>query len=140
LPLRNRCVVSGSTPETALTFYSLKQQTTMNKLISKIETLQAIEKRTAMQSVYLANAEYKIESKTMSKVYRAVSESPYAAEILDGSPMPEFRLFCEAMKPNESRLYSVYQGFLTLKKFRKVSKVEKTAKKAARQNKATAKK
>ena len=112
----------------------------MNKIQSKIEALKGIENRTAMQSVYLANAEYKIESKTMSKVYRAVSESPYAAEILDGAPMPEFRLFCEAMKPNESRLYSVYNGFMCLKKFRKVTNVEKAAKKAARQSKNTAKK
>jgi hypothetical protein len=112
----------------------------MNKTQSKIEALKGIENRSAMQSVYLANAEYKIESKTMSKVFRAVTESPYAAEILDGAEMPTFAQFCEAMKPNESRLYSVYQGFITLKKFRKVTNVEKTAKKAARQSKATAKK
>lgn len=112
----------------------------MNKTQSKIEALKGIENRTGMQSVYLANAEYKIESKTMSKVFRAVTESPYASEILDGAEMPTFAQFCEAMKPNESRLYSVYQGFLTLKKFRKVTNVEKAAKKAARQSKNTAKK
>jgi hypothetical protein len=112
----------------------------MNKEIAKIEALKGIENRTAMQSVYLANATHKIENKTMSKVYRSVCESPYANEILDGAKMPTFNEFCKAMKPNESRLYSVYQGFLTLKKFRKVTNVEKAAKKAARQNKATAKK
>jgi hypothetical protein len=112
----------------------------MNKTQLKAAELKGIENRTAMQSVYLANAEYKIESKTMSKVFRAVTESEYASEILDGAEMPSFAQFCEAMKPNESRLYSVYQGFLTLKKFRKITNVEKTAKKAERQNKATAKK
>lgn len=112
----------------------------MNKTQLKIEALKGIENRTAMQSVYLANAEYKIECKTMSKVYKEVSESKYASEILDGAKIPTFNEFCKAIKPNESRLYSVYQGFLTLKKFRKVTNVEKAAKKAARQNKNAAKK
>lgn len=112
----------------------------MKNVISKIETLQAIENRTSMQSVYLANAVHKVENKSMSKVYRAVCESPYAAEIYGSDVLPSFKDFCAAMKQNESQLYSVYQGFMTLKRLRPVSNVEKAAKKAARQNKNTAKK
>ena len=112
----------------------------MNKEISRIEALKGIENRTAMQSVYLANATHKIENKTMSKVYRSVCESPYAAEIYGSDVLPSFKDFCGEMKQNESQLYSVYQGFMTLKRLRPITNVEKTAKKAARQNKNAAKK
>lgn len=113
----------------------------MKNVISKIETLQAIENRTSMQSVYLANAVHKVENKTLSKVYRAVCESPYAAEIYGSKTLPTFNEFADKMKKNESGLYSVYQGFLTLKALRantSVGKKEAAAAKVARQNKKNA--
>lgn len=110
----------------------------MNKVIAKIEELKAVETRTAMQSVYLANAVHKVENKTLSKVYRSVCESEYAAEIYGSKTLPTFNEFADKMKKNESGLYSVYQGFLTLKALRAntaIGKKEAAAAKVKRQNK-----
>ena len=112
----------------------------MNKVIAKIEELKAVENRTAMQSVYLANAVHKIENKSMSKVYRSVCENEYAVEIYGSEKLPTFKEFCGAMKQNETGLYSVYAGLIALKRLRPQTAKEKTAAKVARQNKTAAKK
>lgn len=113
----------------------------MNKVIAKIEELKTVEKRTTMQSVYLANAVHKIENKTLSKVYRSVCESEYAAEIYGSKTLPTFNVFADKIKKSETGLYSVYQGFLTLKALRAntaIGKKEAASAKVARQNKKNA--
>lgn len=113
----------------------------MNKVIQKIEELKAVENRTAMQNVYLANAVHKIENKSLSKVYRAVCESEFAADIYGSKTLPTFNVFADKIKKSESGFYSVYQGFLTLKALRAntaIGKKEAAAAKVARQNKKNA--
>lgn len=113
----------------------------MKNVIAKIEELKAVENRTAMQSVYLANAVHKIENKSMSKVYRSVCENEYAVEIYGSKTLPTFKVFCGAMKQNETGLYSVYAGFMALKRLRAntaIGKKEAAAAKVKRQNKKNA--
>ena len=108
---------------------------TLKEKVAKYEALKTQGTLTLTQLGYLANAKYKIEDRSLSKVYKVVSELSDAKELLGNSPMPTFKQFAEAMPIKD--FYSVYEGIRTLIKFNKASA---TATKVARQNKATAKK
>jgi hypothetical protein len=108
---------------------------TLKEKVAKYEGLKQAGTLTLTQLGYLANAKYKIEDRSLSKIFKAVSELPDLAELLGKSPMPSFKAFADAMPTKE--FYSVYDGIRTIIKFNKASV---TATKVARQNKATAKK
>ena len=108
---------------------------TLKEKVAKYETLKAKGTLTLTQLGYLANAKYKIEDRSLSKVYKVVSELSDAKELLGKSTMPTFKAFAEAMPVKE--FYSVYDGIRTLIKFNKASAL---ATKVQRQDKATAKK
>jgi N-glycosylase/DNA lyase len=99
-----------------------------NELIKK-------ENKTTFDFVKLANVTDKIENKTISKVYKVVTSSVYAKNIVGKSKIPTFAEFVAKMKVKDS--YSNWDGYLCLSKF---NIKEATAKKVARQNKATSKK
>ena len=111
----------------------MKVSKNYTKTLSTIETLNAKEDKTSFDFVRLANAEYKIESKTASNVYKVVIASAHVADILGKSEIPTFKQF--VAKLPKKPFYSVYDGFLTLRKF---NKAEAQKRKAARQNKKTA--
>lgn len=108
---------------------------TLKEKVAKYEGLKAQGTLTLTQLGYLANAKYKIEDRSLSKVYKAVCELPDINELLGKSAMPTFKAFADAMPKKE--FFSVYDGIRTIIKFNKASVV---ATKVARQNKATAKK
>lgn len=103
------------------------------KTLSTIETLNAKEEKTSFDFVRLANAEYKVESKTASNIYKVVTASEHLANILGKSETPTFKEF--VAKLPKKPFYSVYDGFMTMRKF---NKVELQQRKAARQSKKVA--
>lgn len=107
----------------------------MKTLNEKQNDLLSKENKTTFDFVKLANVTDKIENKTLSKVYKNVIASPYATNIVGKSKMPTFKEFAEKMKVKDT--YSNWDGYLCLSKF---NVKNETAKKVARQNKATAKK
>jgi hypothetical protein len=116
------------------------------KTIAKKETLIATENRTRKQNISLATAWSKLENRTLSNLYKMIKNNPYSVDVYGFQTLPTFNEFCAAIKPNETRLYSEYVAFLTLGRMgaekvkANMSKVEKTAVKVAKQNKAIAKK
>ena len=90
------------------------------------------ENKTIFDFVKLANVSDKIENKTASKVYKNVISSEYAKTILGTSKMPSFADFVAKLPIKPS--YSNWHGYLCLSKF---NVKNETAKKVARQNKAT---
>ena len=111
----------------------MKVSKNYSKTLNTIETLKGKESKTSFDFVRLANAEYKVESKTASNVYKVVTASVYLGEILGKSETPTFKQF--VAKLPKKTFYSVYDGFMTLRKF---NKVETQQRKATRQNKKTA--
>ena len=70
----------------------------MKKVNETVETLIAKETRTRFESVRLANALYKKESRTLSKIYKELSKaegelSEVISEILGEYKFPEFKEF-----------------------------------------------
>jgi len=111
----------------------MKTSKVINKALTTIETLKAKEEKTSFDFVRLANAEYKIESKTASNIYKVVTASEHLSNILGKSETPTFKQF--VAKLPKKPFYSIYDGFMTLRKF---NKVEIQQRKAVRQNKKTA--
>ena len=93
------------------------------------------ENKSIFDFVKLANVTDKLENKTASKVYKNVTASAYAKNILGSSKIPTFSEFITKLPIKES--YSNWDGFKCLAKF---NIKNQTATKVARQNKVTAKK
>ena len=112
----------------------------INKAKATIETLKAKESRTSYESVRLANAIYKIESKTLSKVYKELSTSEgelkqIVTEILGGSKFPTFKEFASKAKEGKES-FSVWNGLQMLAKFNvKAEQLKKAARQQKRENK-----
>lgn len=111
----------------------MKVSKNYSKTLTTIETLTAKEEKTSFDFVRLANAEYKVESKTASSVFKVVTASKHLSDILGKSEIPTFKQF--VAKLPKKPMYSIYDGFMTLRKF---NKVEAQQRKASRQNKKTA--
>ena len=110
------------------------------KAIDTINTIQAQETKTAFDLQKLANAIYKVESKSISHVYKQIAliyisegELTDVVKELAGAKMPTFKEFAKAYKGTPCLWY----GFATL---RKLNPKFQLAEKVKRQNKATAKK
>ena len=106
-----------------------------------INTLNAKEERTQFDAVRLANQMYKIENRSLSKIYRELAKpsqeiKPIIKEILGKSKFPTFAEF-QAKAKDGQKFFSVYSGLLMLKQFNKIAK---TRAKVKRQNKAVASK
>lgn len=114
---------------------NVKKPIVRKTLNEKQSELLSKENKSIFDFVKLANVTDKIENKTLSKVYKNVIGSPYASQIVGKSKMPTFKEFAEKMKIKDS--YSNWDGYLCLSKF---NIKNETAKKVARQNKATSKK
>jgi|TARA_B110000908_G_scaffold119252_1_gene139749 hypothetical protein len=106
-----------------------------------IKTLKAKKERSQFDTLRLVNQMFKIENRSLSKIYKDLSNpSPeiqvLISEILGASKFPTFAQFKEKAK-KEQTYFSVYSGLLIVKQFNKIAK---TRSKVAKQNKATAKK
>lgn len=108
------------------------------KMLNRLNELKKLkEKRTQMQSVYLFNVAYKLENKSLSKVYKDLKNSTgellkYRDEILGLSKFPSFKDFqAKASKKRGKYQHSIYSGLLMLKQF---NKIEKTKARVKRQN------
>ena len=106
-----------------------------------IKTLKAKKDRSQFETLRLVNQMYKIENRSLSKIYKELA-SPSAeiqsliSEILGKSQFPTFAQF--KAKAKKGQIYfSVYSGLLIVKQFNKIAR---TRSKVARQNKATANK
>ena len=111
------------------------------KSIETIKTLKAKKERSQFETLRLVNQMYKIENRSLSKIYKDLSNpSPeiqtLISEILGKSQFPTFAQF-KAKAKKEQIYFSVYSGLLIVKQFNKIAK---TRVKVAKQNKATAKK
>ena len=111
----------------------MKLSKNYSKTLTTIETLKEKETKTSFDFVRLANAEYKIESRTASNIFKVVTASEHLSDILGKSETPTFKQF--VAKLPKKPFYSVYDGFMALRKF---NKVETQQRKASRQNKKTA--
>lgn len=109
---------------------TMKVSKSYAKTLSTIEALIAKESKNSFDFVRLANAEYKVESKTASNVYKVVTASAHLQEILGKSEVPTFKEFVAKLPAKQ--FYSTYDGFLTLRKF---NKSEAQKRKAAKQDK-----
>ena len=111
------------------------------KSIETIKTLKAKKERSQFETLRLVNQMYKIENRSLSKIYKDLSNpSPeiqaLISEILGKSQFPTFAQF-KAKAKKEQIYFSVYSGLLIVKQFNKIAK---TRVKVAKQNKVTAKK
>ena len=84
---------------------------------------------------------YKIENRSLSKIYKDLSNpsqeiQSLISEILGKSQFPTFAQF-KAKAKKEQIYFSVYSGLLIVKQFNKIAK---TRSKVAKQNKATSNK
>lgn len=115
---------------------ALKINATIESLKAKKET----DGLTMTEYKRLINALYKVEDKTLSRVYKNLSKpttdelAQLIKEMLGRSKFPTFKAFAEAM-PNRY-YYSIWNGLNVLAKF---NKLNATKVKAAKQNKETAK-
>jgi len=111
------------------------------KSIETINTLKAKKGRSQFETLRLVNQMYKIENRSLSKIYKDLS-NPSAeiqvliSEILGKSQFPTFAQF-KAKAKKEQIYFSVYSGLLIVKQFNKIAK---TRIKVAKQNKVTANK
>lgn len=113
-------------------------------LQAKAEMLQAKDRK-RIETVRLATLLCKIESRSLSYLYKRMQGSEQLDELLLGAPMPTFKDWSNKMleKPNKNGLFSEYQAFLTLSRMCKASTESKAAAqiaRALRQQKATDKK
>ena len=111
------------------------------KSIETIKTLKAKKERSQFETLRLVNQMYKIENRSLSKIYKDLSNpsteiQALISEILGKSQFPTFAQF-KAKAKKEQIYFSVYSGLLIVKQFNKIAK---TRSKVAKQNKATAKK
>lgn len=114
----------------------------MNKVSATVETLSAKETRTRYESVRLANALYKKESRTLSKIYKELSNaegelSEIIAEILGDYKFPIFREFAKKA-PEGKEYFSIWNGLNMIKKFNlKAEHKKKAAKQQVKESKKT---
>ena len=113
-------------------------------LQAKAEMLQAKDRK-RIETVRLATLLCKIESRSLSYLYKRMQGSEQLDELLQGAPMPSFKAWSAKMleRPTKSGLYSEYQSFATLSKMCSKAgddKAAKQIKRALRQQKATDKK
>ena len=111
------------------------------KSIETIKTLKAKKERSQFETLRLVNQMYKIENRSLSKIYKDLSNpsteiQALISEILGKSQFPTFAQF-KAKAKKEQIYFSVYSGLLIVKQFNKIAK---TRIKVAKQNKVTAKK
>ena len=104
-----------------------------------ITILNAKVERTAFDSVRLANQLFKIENRSLSKIYNELKNSSgdiakAVSEVLGKSSFPTFKAFKDEAKDGQ-QFFSIYAGLMMLKKFNKAAKQVARAK---RQNKALA--
>ena len=106
-----------------------------------IKTLSKKTDRTQFETLRLVNQMYKIENRSLSKIYKELANpsteiQALISEILGKSQFPTFAQF--KAKAKKGQIYfSVYSGLLIVKQFNKIAK---TRAKVTRQNKVTAKK
>jgi hypothetical protein len=117
----------------------------MSKLINKakatIETLNGKETLTQFEKVRKANAIYKIESRSLSKIYKDLRTAEgdlkeAIADVLGKKTLPKFPEFASKAKEGKE-LFSIWDGLNMLSKFNVKAQ---HAKKAAKQQKREAKK
>ena len=111
------------------------------KSIETINTLKAKKGRSQFETLRLVNQMYKIENRSLSKIYKDLSSpsqeiQSLISEILGKSEFPTFAQF-KAKAKKEQIYFSVYSGLLIVKQFNKIAK---TRAKVTRQNKVTANK
>ena len=111
------------------------------KSIETIKTLKAKKERSQFETLRLVNQMYKIENRSLSKIYKDLSSpsteiQALISEILGKSQFPTFAQFKEKAK-KEQIYFSVYSGLLIVKQFNKIAK---TRIKVAKQNKVTSNK
>ena len=112
------------------------------KLLVTIETLEAKADKTQHEYARLANCRHKVESKTISKVFKTLKDAykadPNASDnakllradiigILGRSKFPDFNSFIAPVKGQDKK-YSVWIGLLMLKPFNKAAKQKTRAK------------
>ena len=111
------------------------------KSIETIKTLKDKKDRSQFETLRLVNQMYKIENRSLSKIYKDLSSpsqeiQSLISEILGKSEFPTFAEF-KAKAKKEQIYFSVYSGLLIVKQFNKIAK---TRSKVAKQNKVTANK
>jgi uncharacterized protein HemY len=99
----------------------------MNKAKETVEKLTALESRNQYQAKLLLNAKFKIEQKSLSKLYKEM-QALDTSEILGKSKFPTFKEFAAKMPQKE--LFSMYECLSCLCKF---NNAEKQVKRAAKQ-------
>ena len=112
------------------------------KLLVTIETLEAKADKTQHEYARLANCRHKVESKTISKVFKTLKDAykadPNASDnakllradiigILGRSKFPDFNAFIAPVKGQDKK-HSVWSGLMMLKPFNKAAKQKTRAK------------
>lgn len=106
-----------------------------------IKTLSKKTDRTQFETLRLVNQMYKIENRSLSKIYRELANPTQEikiliSEMLGKSQFPTFAQFKAKAKKGQV-YFSIYSGLLIVKQFNKIAR---TRAKVKRQNKATASK
>lgn len=116
---------------------STRESKGTTKLLNRKKLLTNKKDRTQMESIYLFNVAYKLENKSLSKVYKDIKNATglfltIRQEILGKSKFPSFKDFqAKASKKRGKYQHSIYSGLMMLKQF---NKIEKTLARVKRQN------
>lgn len=113
----------------------------INKAKQSIETLNAKKNRSNFESRMLANAIYKVEARSLSKIYKDLNDAKgdlknAVTEVLGKKTLPTFAEFKSKAKEGKE-YFSIWDGLNMLSKFN--TKAQQV-KKAERQQKREAKK
>lgn len=91
----------------------------LRNTVAKFEAKKVNDVLTVRESVYLANALYKLDNKSASKLYKDVQNLPEAIEVLGKANFPEFKIFVASL-PNKD-FFSFYDALNVLARMNKAS-------------------
>jgi hypothetical protein len=140
---KNLAAKEQTVESTATIIEAPKMSAGMAKTVARVAELTAKKEReglTVQELTWLANAEEKMECKTLSRVYRELelkfkAKNQTIVELIGKSAFPTFKLWADKMPVKAA--YSYYDGLQVIAKFNKAAALKT---KVVRQNKAEAKK
>ena len=119
-----------SIPPTLIEVVEVKKSN-IDRKFETLTKLQEKENKSVFDYVKLANVTDYIADKSVSKIYKYVTESEYAQNILGNSDIPSFNEFRDKL-PSDKKLFSRFDGYKNLAKFNIANELSK---KVAKQNK-----
>lgn len=117
----NNLKVSSAKVETVVTAKISKGNSKLKATIAKYQAKKISDVLTVRESVYLANALYKLDNKSASKLFKDVQNLPEAIEVLGKANFPSFKDFVSGLPKKE--FFSFYDALNVLARLNKSSQL-----------------